>query len=438
MFLAILIINLLIWLTSSRLILSKKNIFNQAGLLKLVVSFFLSFSLISMLFILSVYWYIDFRFFLLFLSLVSLLFYFKFNLKQVKFKIDFFNKPSYRLLAVLLSLLAISLFFIDNAYKWGGWDSFAIWSMHAKFLTYKNYWSNYFTDVLDWSHPDYPLMLSSYISIIWKGAGAINGVVPSIIAYITLIAVPLSAYSFLTSQNLKLSGLVFLIIMALDNKFIEISSWLNADTLLALFFLLTFILYYHSKDGNGNKNILFLLGFFAASCGWIKNEGLLFYFVFSVCFLLLNFKNPKDILRYICGSVIPLLMIVSLKFIYATENDIMKGQNENTFEKVMDFNRYEVIFKYFAGELFSHYKIILIFFALTLIFNRNYFKSFSFVVLMIMLSGYFAIYVITPQELKSHLATSCERLFHQLYPSLMFTMLFVPGKNFNTFSFGKL
>jgi putative copper export protein len=44
----------------------------------------------------------------------------------------------------------------------------------------------------------------------------------------------------------------------------------------------------------------------------------------------------------------------------------------------------------------------------------------SIIVLLLMLSGYFMVYIITPHDLNWHLNTSLERLFLQLLPSVIF------------------
>src|SRR6185436_13954154 len=187
MFLPILLLNLFIWQLSANRIADNNNVFHQARLLQQIVLFFICFSLVSMLYVLSVYCYMDFPVFLLLLSIISCFLFYFFKLKSFKFNRTVFKNISYpALLPVLAALLILSSLFVDFAYKWGGWDAMAIWPLHAKYLTLKNYWDSYLTNDLAWSHPDYPLMLSSYIAILWQSAGSIGGVAPSVVAYMAL------------------------------------------------------------------------------------------------------------------------------------------------------------------------------------------------------------------------------------------------------------
>src|SRR5258708_994067 len=103
---------------------NKKNIFRGAGLLQEIILFFICFSLTGMIYILSVYSYIDFYIFLLVLSIISCSLIYNFKLKSFKINRSILKNISYpALLPVLIALLILSSLFVDFAYKWGGWDS---------------------------------------------------------------------------------------------------------------------------------------------------------------------------------------------------------------------------------------------------------------------------------------------------------------------------
>lgn len=68
---------------------------------------------------------------------------------------------------------------------------------------------------------------------------------------------------------------------------------------------------------------------------------------------------------------------------------------------------------------------------LTILFiNYKYFKSFSFLVMASLTIAYFFVYVITPNDLKWHLATSFDRLVHQVFPVLMYSVFMSFGDRF--------
>ncbi len=419
MTLIIFLLNFFLWQIAGEKMFFKRKLLPSNSLFSSIVSFFISYSIIGLIYLLFLVEYLSFWCFLSFLTLVSFYLVQKFNLKnfmRVRFSKLNLNR---QFVFVLFCLLIISLIFIKKAYKWGGWDSFAIWSQHARFLVDKHYWRNYLSNDIPWCHPDYPLMLSSYIAIIWRSIGIFSGVIPSMIAYLTLIAIPLSVYSFFKTENKLWAGMLFFILISIDFKFIEIVSWLNADTLLALFYLLSFMLFIYCEK---NSNTLYLLGFYVASCGWIKNEGNLFFLVFSFCLLFTKYNRLSSIFRYLLGAIIPLSIICIFKLIYAPVNDIVGGQSNQTFVKIFDLSRYLRISEYFLFQFYTNYKLIIFCIIIAGILASSYFKSFSFAVLIGVLAGYFFIYVITPNDLEWHLFTSCERLIHQLYPSFIFTI----------------
>jgi hypothetical protein len=414
MLLSLFILILLLCSISILSFLNKRQVLPDAGILRVTVSFFLALSLISILYVATVFTGLDFLIFLLTLCAVSVILLVVAKPSRADFY--FRVKP---LILPSLCVLVISMFFVKYAYKWGGFDSFAIWSLHGKFLCFPDQWQNYLTNEIAWSHPDYPLMLPSWLALIWKSTGKFSAVVPSVVAYIVLIAVPLSAYSIFRSKGFRLSAILVILLFAFDTRFIEIADWLAADTLLALFFLLSFIL--STQLGTRKKELFVLLGFFVASCGWIKNEGILFILVFSFLFLLQHYKKPGALLLYLAGALLPLLVLAWFKLGYAPPNDLFGDRSvKGSAGKIFSLERHIQTAGYFLSELWTHYKVILLLLAAALIFRRNYFRSFSFLILLLMLAGYYFIYILTPNDLLWHLETSCERLLHQLYPSFLF------------------
>ena len=86
-----------------------------------------------------------------------------------------------RLVTQCLSGAFALLLFLDLAvFAWvisrrqrGGWDAWAIWNLRAHFL-YRDSavaWRDAFTETLDWSHPDYPLLVPAFVARGWKSLG---------------------------------------------------------------------------------------------------------------------------------------------------------------------------------------------------------------------------------------------------------------------------
>jgi hypothetical protein len=112
----------------------------------------------------------------------------------------------------LMALLCgLSYIFTACSSRWGRWDAKAIWTLHALFLTYGHSWRNMFTDTIAWSHPDYPLLLSSLVAMCWKSMSIVNPLVPCVIAYLVFILVLLTVYFGLRERDRYFIGLVGLV-----------------------------------------------------------------------------------------------------------------------------------------------------------------------------------------------------------------------------------
>jgi hypothetical protein len=210
--------------------------------------------------------------------------------------------------------------FASYADRWGAWDAIAIWNLHAKFLYDPNNWRSLFTNDISFTHPDYPLMLPSLIAYYWKAAGEITPLIPAILSYTFLICVPLVICSSLHNSRFKLLPLLALAIFAADRNYLTIASAQYADTLLALFILLTFIL--NSNLKLSSPKLPYILGFCAAIPTWIKNEGILFFAVFSIVIMLFNFKI---FYKYLIGCLLVILLNVTFKIYLAPVNDIIEA-----------------------------------------------------------------------------------------------------------------
>ncbi len=418
------------------------NFFNKLVSISDVILNFIYASIISLtltgiLFVLSLICDISFSILLLPSAFVSIMLILKNKIHFVSPKYfllsslkKYFNKK--QSIIVSVSLLIISIVFTKRSFRWGDWDAWAIWNLHAEFLTDQDHWTNLFSNHLAWSHPDYPLLLPSIVGMTWKVFENITPVIPSIIAYFILICTLFSAYQTLKIKGAEIAGLIFFVLVAIDYRFVIRAASQYSDTLLALFYLLTIILI--SLENYNNKNIVIAIGFFSAASGWIKNEGLLF-FVISTFFYFLKSRNftMKFFMHYLLGAAIPLMMIIIFKMFYATSNDIVSGQSNGITEKLLDMNRYLITFKFIVTTLFTknYILLILIFSLLAVLINRKTLEMKNeFAIIATLLIGYFMIYIVTPNDLVWHLTTSFDRLIHQIYPSLLFLILLTISKNY--------
>jgi hypothetical protein len=323
---------------------------------------------------------------------------------------------------VLAIGVAVSTFFFGRyVERWGSWDAWAIWNLHAKFLYYPDSWTQLFSRAIAYTHPDYPLMLPSLIAFGWKSVGAIGPIVPAVIAYIPIVLIPGVIFFSLFEKGLKGYGYLSLVLIVSNMSFIGIASGQLADSLLALVMLICFILYQRLRETS--SALPYLIGFMAASATWIKNEGAMFYLFFALLFPLSYRKRPLSIVQFAIGSLFPLLVFALFKWGYASSNylfDARKGSD--IVAQVADPARYWMIVKSLFGAFLSDFGPLVVVVVLAFILGPH-FPSFGGWVLLLLLVCYAFVYVITPFDLRWHMATSQDRLLHQLYPSCLYLSL---------------
>ena len=332
----------------------------------------------------------------------------------------------------------LTILFIGESHRWGEWDAWAIWNLHARFLTDGAAWQRMFSSALAWSHPDYPLMLPSIVAMCWHGLGSCSPVVPSVIAYMVAIAVPTVVCLALRQGvgGMILSVLSFVFFIFHSNYHYEAASQ-YADTLLSLLLLLAFVLIHkvfvatdETTDNKANAHtMIFLAGFFVACCGWVKNEGLMLFAVTTLWMATWHFRNMGIMLRYWAGAALPLAVIFIFKHYYAPVNDLVSGQDTvGIMAKLKDMNRYAIITHYFWFVVQENFLFVFIIFVLMLLRSYRLLEQKLVLLLFSYLGCYFIIYLLTPYNLRWHLEWSTVRLFHQLYPAFVFTLLVGRGK----------
>jgi len=413
------LIALLFWTLSVFFLIDNKlKIRNKP--LKIIISFFFTLAVISIIFFAALLTKVNYTLLVtVCIALPALFLVYKWGqLKEFAMGIDF--KVTKTTIVVLVSILIYSLLFFATTSRWGNWDAWAIWTLHAKFLTYDAGYINLFTDATAWTHADYPLMLPSIIAITWKSFGNSSPLVPVMASYIIGIAVPLTIYFAFKEKNNVVTGQVILILLTCSIIFIPYASSQLSDSLLGLFILFPFVLIYLMPKEKP-FHCLFLIGFFAAASGWVKNEGLLFFAIFSFYYLARNFRDLNNIKIYALGTILPLLVLFVFKFFYTPPNDLIDGQNSATLYKVMDIGRYLTIGRYFISTMLNEFGLLSALLVLIFFVDYKYYFSFNFIIILTLLVGYFFIYVVTPNDLEWHLSTSFSRLLHQVLPVFLFT-----------------
>jgi hypothetical protein len=327
----------------------------------------------------------------------------------------------------------------------GEWDAWAIWNLRARWIARSGYeWRESFSSVIEWSHPDYPLLLPLTVVRGWLYAGAETTSVPMLYAWLfaaSTIAVIAGAIATMRSPaQAYLAGLV----LVGFTFFAEQATWQYADVPLMFFFLSALVLaaLYVGHGAEVGRGWLILAGVAAGLSAWTKNEGMLFVLAFGAAHLIVALYQggPRQYVRQISAvlaGLVPLLVVVFyFKMQLAPPSEMASAITSTTaIDKVLDIKRYKLVVRNIADQILLHkgYGInltyVLLIYIVCIGFTRLSKRPAALggILLILMASGYFFVYITTPHDLELHIRFSIDRLLLQLWPSFVFTFFMLAG-----------
>jgi len=316
-----------------------------------------------------------------------------------------------------------------------GWDAFAIWNLHARYLFRGGeHWRDGFSPLIPWSHPDYPLLLPSAVAHFWSLLGHETTAVPTVIGLAFTFSTIGLLFSSLAILRGRSSAMLGGLALASTPFFVEQGSAQYADVPLSFFFLAVIVLL-HLNDAYLAENLrvpglVVLAGIAAGFAIWTKNEGMLFLCACVITQIIGRSRQSTRHVATLLAAVAPfLLLVVWFKHSVAFSNEIFSNRPA-MLPKILDPSRYWVIVKWFAkdflrfGEWWLVPGSVLLVLFYSLIADKPSKQSdptlrASVWTLGLTLAGYFAIYVITTYDLYWHLRFSLNRLFLQLWPCVI-------------------
>jgi hypothetical protein len=343
-------------------------------------------------------------------------------------------------LAVLA--LAFSIFvFLSAKSPYGDADARAIWNTRARFFFRAGeHWADAFSPFTD--HPDYPLLLPATVARGWLYMGQETNLVPVLVGFVfTFATVGLLVAAVAVLRGASQGFLAGLALLG-TAYFIEQGTAQYADVPLAFFFVATMVLLgLHDRFPERGAGLLALAGLTAGLAAWTKNEGLLFLAAVPAARLAgtvprLGWKAfARQMAAFGLGLLPAALALAYFKAHHAPANDLIAGQDqEAAVSRLLDVSRYLLIGRAFGLILLDAVGIplalLVVYF---LLMGRARGQSVkagvlpTLLVLVLMLGGYFGVYVITPHDLGWQLGTSLDRLLLQLWPLALFTFFLAMG-----------
>ena len=351
-----------------------------------------------------------------------------------------------------IELIAWAVTFVIAYFKepHGRWDAWLIWNMHARFLFRGgDHWRDAFASGLDWSHWDYPLLLPLSIVRGWQYMGSETPLLPAIMGFcFTLLTIGL-LLTTLTLLRGRVQGYLAAMVLLGTPFLITMGAAQFADVPLAFFILMTLgMLTLQARAEEGSVGMLLLAGLAAGMAAWTKNEGILFLLVAALSLFAATVRTGswrkacRRTAGFLAGAMPILLIVLTFKLLLAPTGDLAAGVSWAALtEKLFDWSRYAQIARAFllmgmsftqglvdvrVGMQFNPGAINILLLIAYLLFvgiridrpDRTGLLTVG-VVLCLMLAGYFLVYVLTPLDLTYHLITSLNRLFLQLWPSVI-------------------
>ena len=352
----------------------------------------------------------------------------------------------------LITILSFVLRVLNDPH--GSWDAWNIYNLGARFI-YRGAaeWTSAFSNPYNWSLPDYPLLIQGNVARAWNYVGNETLIAPILQAFLfTSATVMLMVFSISRLQN-KNQGLIAGMVLLGTPFFIYNGSSLIADVPVGFYILTTIVLCCLIDEGPEEKpGLIFICGAMAGFAAWTKNEGLLLIIsIFFARFIVITLqKGPgaffKEAVIFTAGLTPVLIIIAYFKFQLASPNivylkdqlasplTLIFNQDYNAlFSSLTDISKYIIIGKTFLVKFYELEKWMLIVFPVfILVMGRSDKKRnnpgiyTSLLILMIMLCGYFAVFLVYPLDnLEWLLETTVRRLLLQILPSLIFVFFLI-------------
>jgi hypothetical protein len=290
------------------------------------------------------------------------------------------------------------------------------------------YFNNALSQAIDWnnpeyafSHVDYPKCIAILSAQMASMVGYWNDILPKMSILVLLVPAVLGSFCFFKRINISFVYLYLMLFFSLDSYLFNG----YMDAYLAIYACLSLLLFLRWSKTNNPSDFISGVAFISVMT-LLKNEGLLYLFVFISSFVLFLFFNKTnryyfyttlkiDIFWYMTAIFASNIIVWEfLKQRWALKNDLKLGTDsiEIITARLKD-GSLTVIAKAMLLESNAGISILIlllsIFFSLKL--RTFYFKDIMLcvVVAFIYSTGMYLVYLSTPHELLWHLKTSVDR-----------------------------
>ena len=325
--------------------------------------------------------------------------------------------------AVALLLVIVTLAF---AAAWqsnpqGNWDAWAIWNMRARYLAAGDgFAARAWSPVLGAaSHPEYPLLLSSFIASCWAFSHSVSELAPIATGYAFFLALIAMVTGGVAALRGPIMGLAAGLVLLASPALLREAPAQYADVPLACYMAGAVLLAMLDRP--------VFAGILAGFAAWTKDEGLLFLAIFLVVSAVI--KRRAAILA-LAGALPVALVAVAFKLSLPKLATSFTGVNGGGLaSRAADFSRVGIILAAFGREIAAmstswyHPVLPLIALGVACGLERERLRAavYSGSVALLLLLGYFGAFLVTGYDLKWQLDTALGRLLVQVWPLIVIT-----------------
>ena len=310
----------------------------------------------------------------------------------------------------LLVGLAIAIAAMTHAWATnpqGNWDAFSIWNLRAQFFASDELYARAWSPMLKFTHPEYPMLLSSFVAWCWRYSGLPESVpiATSLLFFLGLLCAGIGGLTISRSPAL---GLAYGLVLATSPAFLHEVPAQYADVPLAYFFATAVLMAILNRP--------LLAGALAGMASFTKNEGAVFF----VILLIIVAVSRRGVVAFLAGSLPFIAMTAVFKFVLATGLEGLKMGQPNTAQLS------EIIWGFITeflnlGSGFYHPLMPVIALAVIWGIDRRYRPESlrTITIAIVMLAVYFGIILFTANDVQWQIGTALTRLYAQIWPTLL-------------------
>lgn len=308
---------------------------------------------------------------------------------------------------------------------WGGWDAWAMWNYHSRFLQDGEHWQRLFLSTYH-DHPDYPLCLPGGIAFFKNLSPGAEESVPFCVTLGTTLLCPLMVAASLYRRSL-VAAAVGALILATSTSFLKNGLSQYADTLLGCYLLVACV----TVRARYCRHTAVVCGTAAGLMLWTKAEGILLLPLFCVCHARILIEGGRW-KSFLAGLTIPLFVWAAFKIFYAPPGDMDLPSLSAAWDRIATEGRLSKVSEYFSNVMKNDWVPVLVLLAVLCFWCFWKKKGPGITVVFILLAAavYSSIYLLTPYDPDWHLRTSYDRLLHGMMPVAVWAALdrMLPGE----------